>query len=506
MILRNTKDPEILLITEGTYPYVRGGVSSWINQLIQNIPERRFGVIFIGSDPSHYGEPKYTYPDNLVYLETHYIFESSQSNPSATQKRSMKREFIEEIQALHAWISAPEKNSMPASLKDLSFFTKKITYEDFLYSEEAWHYINETYMKHCPDIPFLDYFWTLRSIHTPLWKLADIARTLPDARLIHTPSTGYAGLLSALTSMFRDRPMVLTEHGIYTKERKIDLLTADWITYHKPTLLKEPEEENYIKKMWVNFFERIGRVCYNQANPIISLYHEARQMQVLFGAPEEKTRIIPNGIDVDTFTPLISQNPPSPVITLIGRVVSIKDIKTFIRAMRITVTKIPETQGWIVGPTDENPDYYTECLHMVEALGLEKNVKFLGFRNICDILPQTRLLTLTSISEGMPLVILEGFAAGLPCVATDVGSCRELIEGGLNEEDRNIGAAGAIVPIANPQALSDAYISYIKEDTLWREARERGLRRVKRFYRQESVFRTYDEIYSSLIKKESSET
>jgi len=183
------------------------------------------------------------------------------------------------------------------------------------------------------------------------------------------------------------------------------------------------------------------------------------------------------------------------VITLIGRVVSIKDIKTFLRAMRITINTLPKAEAWIVGPMDEDEEYATECKNMAESLGIQDNIKFLGFQNIKEILPKSGLLTLTSISEGMPLVILEGFAAGVPCVATDVGSCYDLIKGGLSEEDRALGSAGEITGIANPSALASEYIRYLSDDVLWKKAQATGLKRVDRYYRQEIFLNTYKALY-----------
>ena len=120
-----------------------------------------------------------------------------------------------------------------------------------------------------------------------------------------------------------------------------------------------------------------------------------------------------------------------PVLTLVGRVVPIKDVKTFVRALRGVVNRIPEAQGWIAGLEDEDPAHARECRDLVESLGLGAHVKFLGFRDIAEVLPQSGLLVLSSISEALPLVILEAYAAGLSVVVTDVGACRELVEGGV---------------------------------------------------------------------------
>jgi len=489
-------DIDILLIGEGTYPYVKGGVSSWLHQLIRGLPELNFGLVFLGSLPEEYGDIRYELPENLVYLESYYLF-SNDTIPAG--KRMKESDSFEAVESLYEWFKNGG-DDIPDQIRDIGFLTKEITHEHFLHSEQSWEFIREKYQKNCPDIPFLDYFWTVRNIHMPIWILAKIVEKLPPFKIVHSPSTGYAGFLASLASYHTGKPFLLTEHGIYTRERKIDMLSADWVKFQKPALLKQPEEFNYIKRMWVEFFMQIGMLSYHKAKKIYSLFPGARDIQVNFGADKTKTEVIPNGVDVDGLSKCLnhrSKNVPR-VITLLGRVVSIKDIKTFIRAMRIVVNEMEDVEAWVVGPTDEDPLYVEECQNMVETLKLEKNFFFKGFQNIKDILPLTGLLTLTSVSEGMPLTILEGFAAGVPCVATDVGSCRDLIYGGLNEEDLALGHAGIVTQIADPTALSTAYIKLLKDEKAWKSSQKAALERVNRYYREDAFLERYRAIYKEV--------
>src|SRR5699024_10252738 len=101
---------------------------------------------------------------------------------------------------------------------------------------------------------------------------------------------------------------------------------------------------------------------------------------------------------------------------------------------------MPQLQGWIIGPDTEEPEYAQECRDLVASLGMHDSIHFLGMQHIDDYLPQMGLLALSSISEGLPLVMLEAFAAGVPVVSTDVGSCRSLIEG-EDDADKALGHA-----------------------------------------------------------------
>src|SRR5690606_16986525 len=91
----------------------------------------------------------------------------------------------------------------------------------------------------------------------------------------------------------------------------------------------------YREKLLVRILDADDWMCYESAEDIISLFEGNRQRQIQDGAPSEKTHIIPNGITVPRYEPLRARRPADTphVAAFIGRVVSIKDVKTFIRAL-----------------------------------------------------------------------------------------------------------------------------------------------------------------------------
>jgi glycosyltransferase involved in cell wall biosynthesis len=373
----------------------------------------------------------------------------------------------------------------------------KLSQETFLHSEAAWAQIKDNYQRYSTDPSFVDYFWTIRTIHTPLWRLRAIAQTCPKARIYHSVSTGYAGALGVLLKHQNPRPFILSEHGIYVKERKIDLYQAQWIKDNRSIFDQDPSQVSYYRQIWIRFFEHLGYLTYQSANNIVALYEANRQRQLADGAPPERTSNIPNGIDVARFAPLreLRATDGPPVMCLIGRVVPIKDIKTFIRSMRSVVARLPDAQAWIAGPEEEDPDYALECHQLAERLGMGHCVKFLGFQKLTDILPQVSLVVLSSISEALPLVILEGYAAGVPTVSTDVGSCRQLVYG-LPGDDEAIGASGRIVRIADPEALGAAALELLTDPQAWQSASEAAIRRVETYYAQHMMFDRYRDLYT----------
>ena len=91
-------------------------------------------------------------------------------------------------------------------------------------------------------------------------------------------------------------------------------------------------------------------------------------------------------------------------------------------------------------------------------------------------------------------MVLEAWAAGTPVVTSDVGSCRELVEG-FSEEDRQLGTAGEVVAIADPQATSRAILSLLRDPQRWHAAQAVGLERVRRYYTEELMLARYRELY-----------
>lgn len=495
---------DIGLLLEGTYPFVSGGVSSWVNQIIKGFPELSFALVFIGGAREHYGKPRYPLPDNVTHLETHYLMDVK--NAARPRRLNGNPELFSQLAELHEVLRRPGHEHLPELLATLVSelgVAERLDLETFLYSKEAWELISASYSQFCTEPSFVNYFWTVRMMHAPLFKLAEVAKGVPEVRALHSVSTGYAGFLGMLLRFYRKVPFVLSEHGIYTKERKIDLAQAEWIQTPQEIFGSNLDADvSYIRRLWIRFFESLGHTIYNAADPIVSLYEGNRQRQISDGAAPKRTRVIPNGIDLATYAAGRREtvtDPPA-ILALIGRVVPIKDIKTFIRAMRTVCNLMPQAEGWIVGPEDENPEYARECRALVETLGLQQSVKFLGFQRTEEVLRQVGVVVLTSISEALPLVVLEGYAAGVPAVVTDVGACRELIEGG-GPEDRELGSSGCVVPIANPMATARATLKLLQEPAYWAAASKVAKQRVATYYTEQDMFSDYRDIYRQALAK-----
>ncbi|MGF1716736.1 GT4 family glycosyltransferase PelF [Photobacterium chitinilyticum] len=495
-------DVDICLLLEGTYPYVRGGVSSWVHQIISGLPEYTFHLIFLGGHPDFYGEPAYDFPENVVGFEIHYLL-----SPPGNIKPSSRMGKTKLFRVWGHFLSYFEKDKTPIPndlLGEISEFLgqkNRLSLTDFLYSRASWKILTERYLNSAENQSFVDYFWTYRGIYQPLFILSQISQNLPKAKAFHSVSTGYAGFLGALCRQQTNCPFLISEHGIYTKERKIDLAQANWIKdRHSLIDISMHKDMDLTRKTWIRFFEQLGLTAYHQADHIVALFEGNRQRQHTDGAPEHKTQVIVNGINTQRFHAAYELRPTSPplVVGLVGRVVPIKDIKTFIRTIRGAVEEMPELEGWIIGPKEEDPSYVHECELLIESLGLTNNVKILGSQNVAEIMPKLGVMMLTSISEAQPLVLLEAMASGIPCIATEVGACREIIDGAAGE-DAELGSAGVIIPIASPIDGAQAILQVLSDTEAWLKAGDIGKSRVTRYYDEKRMYDAYRSLYEEAI-------
>ncbi|MBA2657876.1 MAG: GT4 family glycosyltransferase PelF [Tatlockia sp.] len=502
-----SKEVDILLFLEGTYPFVKGGVSTWVHEMISNMPQFKFGIVFLGAYKGLYPDLLFDIPENIVHLQIVYLFNKENKDKLASSmpaKLGKHPEALTNIQNLHEIFKKSHgcPKDLCEKLPELVPLLKKdegFDLEHFLHSEEAWDYINEQYEVYSSTPSFIDYFWNVRNMHLPLWQMAELVDQLPRARILHTISTGYAGLLSTMVHQRYGYPLILSEHGLYSKERSIELLQTTMFP-KLDKLIADNKNFNYEHTVWLNFFDSLARTCYTYANPIISLYQSAQDQQIAAGADPAKTRIIPNGVNIPRFAAARrSHNVSIPkIVCFVGRIVRIKDVKTFIRSVAIMTAEDPSIRAWIrdVGNTD--PEYLTECIDYIHLIGQEKHIEFIEEDNMINILAQIGLLILSSVSEGMPLVLLESIAAGVPVLSTAVGSCGEIIEG-KDIDDRAMGKCGAVVPITKANLLAEEALKLLNNPGLWRQAQEVCIKRVEKYYDEKTMVHSYSEIYESFL-------
>lgn len=487
---------DVCLILEGTYPFVSGGVSTWIHQLVGAMPDLRFSIVYISPYPNPHREYKYKIPPNVVDIQDLYLHEVEKDEKPSP--RDMRRAGFAALDKVHEDFIAGSGESFVEGLRWFRGPEGTLNGHDLFRSREAWELFTALYARHGEGVSFLDFFWTFRSIYIPLLKT--VRAPLPKARLYHTVSTGYAGILAATAKALHGTPVLLTEHGVYSHERLLEISQSTWIYSPQRERFRVQRELSFFKRVWLGFFGVMGRITYRHADRIITLYEGNRAKQIVAGAPGEKISIIPNGIDISHYRdiPLKREGEGRRTVAFIGRIVPIKDVKTFLQAAGTVLKTLPDARFLVVGPTDEEPEYTHECRQMSLQLGIEKNVEFMGKRDMEEIYPQVDVVVLTSLSEAQPYVILEASAIGIPAVATDVGACRELLEG-RSPEDKKIGPSGLLTGVSRPEETAAGVVRLLTDPRLWKSMSEAGRNRTMRFYDQSDLVSKYLNLYEQMM-------
>ena len=467
---------KICFILEGSYPYVRGGVSTWVDGYIRALPEHEFVLWTIADQEGRSGKFVYDLPDNVV--KVHENFLSTSLNQKINKNTNIKFS-PNEREAISQMIRSAD----PDWKVILNFFNMQSNKSvEFFLSEEFLFALKDYTKSDFPFAGFKDLFWTVRSMFLPLLYL--IEQPMPEADIYHSPSTGYAGVLAALASIKYNKPFVLTEHGIYTREREEEILRSDWI-------------KSYFKDLWISMFFMFSRLAYTRAHRVTSLYRRASLIQQELGCLPEKCDIVPNGLHLNSFI-TIPEKPKDDWIdiAIIARFAPIKDIKTLIYTFSRLKQEIQNVRLHIIGGIDDE-EYHQECLDLIDYLDI-KDIIIPGTVRTTSYLEKIDFTILTSISEGQPFAVLESMAAKRPVVSTDVGSCRELLEGSVED---TFGPAGICVPPMHQNKMFQALMEMCQSEERRRRMGEAGQKRAMKYFDIDNMISKYLVVYEKAIKQ-----
>lgn len=325
------------------------------------------------------------------------------------------------------------------------------------------------------------------------FDFSDMIEFVPEAKVYHSLSTGFAGLLGLQVKSVRDKPLVLTEHGLYWKEIEfgVDEVECGFKIFKD---IKEKEKVCVERRKYLEIFKGIAKKCYLGADVVTTVcrYNLEQQLSLISDEKnsenlDSKFQVIENFVEPEFFRSMVRKVGSEKVVSFIGRVVPIKDVKTFIRAMPLILKGIDNVKFLIVGDLMQDAEYVDECFELVKELGLVEKVKFTGAVNIADYLKISDVLVLPSVSEGQPFVVLEAMASGVPVVATRVGGVPELVDEGGFE-------CGLLFNVGDYVGLAENVIEILRDESLRKRLSENGVKKARRFT-VERFINGYAEIY-----------
>lgn len=465
---------KICLILEGCYPYVFGGVATWANQYILSKPEHEFVLLTIGAHKRDKGKFVYDIPKNVVQIKEIFLDEVTKIVNGKNNKK-YSGDFLKEIKNLILGKNVKWdiifKNAGDSNWNS----------EQFFHSEEYLKIIEDIASKELRKNGFLEIFYGMKSMLLPLLQL--LSCKIPEADIYHSVSTGYAGIIGSMAEYKMKKPLILTEHGIYPREREEELLAATWI------------EEN-MKKTWINFFYNISKAAYEKATAVTSLFENAKKTQIIIGCNPNKCVVIPNGIHYEKYIDMPDKEKNGHIdIGAFIRFSSIKDVKTLIYSFYEMWCECESARLHIFGAANDK-EYERECLNIIETLDLGEYIHIYGQINPLEYLPKMDFTILTSISEGQPLTVLESFAARRPVVCTNVGCCKELISG----NDDGYGEAGICCTPMDVSGIAKAMKKLCNDEKLRKQCGENGMNRVQSKYTFEKMMKNYFDLYEKELK------
>lgn len=267
-----------------------------------------------------------------------------------------------------------------------------------------------------------------------------------------------------------------------------------------PLILETPHVRESWRRGWKADNFTIDRAAGRFVDRYIAVsYANARYLRDEKGLPERKIHVIQNGTDLGRFNPShlappgmreeIGIGPGDPVMLVAARLEPQKGHKVLLDAMPEVVREFPQARLVCLG----EGVLRQELEEQTRKLGLEANVRFLGFRgNVRDWFALCDFTILPSFYEGLPLVAVESLAAGRTMVATAVDGTPEVI---IN------GRTGITVSPGDPKALAEAICTLLRSPALRQRMAEQGRAHVLEHFSQEKQVSETAAFYLQMLNR-----
>jgi glycosyltransferase involved in cell wall biosynthesis len=489
----------VLLCTEGTYPYVEGGVSTWCDQLLRALDDIDFSVYAVTGnadvrrrfDPpanvrSVIHVPLWGSEEPAVDVAGHLTFADIRRRKRATRPAQVEAEFVPLLRRFVRALQGGDGVDLGDHgrvVHAMWRYFQDYDWKDTWRSPPVWQaFLDEVTRLHrerpedflATEAPSLyDVTTALRWLY---YFLMPLNAPVPEADVVHTTIAAFAGLPGIIAKIERGTPFLVTDHGVWVRERYIAVSAGEFTPFAKRFLML--------------LSSHVSRLNYHWADVVAPVTNFNRRWEIPYGAEPRKIMSIYNGIDPAIFVP--GPKPPEtegrPVIVAAARVFPLKDIETMIRSAAVVRRAVPNVQFRLYGALDADPEYVLRCREVIAELELEETFLFLGHHgNPSELYLEGDVCALSSISEAFPYTVLEAMACSRPVVATDVGGVGEALEG-----------FGLVVPPRDPEAFGAAIVSLLGDDQLRLDLGRQGRAEVLAKYRISTSVDAYRRLYDRL--------
>ncbi|MGH7708002.1 MAG: GT4 family glycosyltransferase PelF [Vulcanimicrobiaceae bacterium] len=471
-------------MTEGTYPYVRGGVSTWCHELVCGLPEIEFVVFALTGEPS--GRVEYALPPNVsrlisVPLYGHgglreYNGRDLGGGPRRRSSPALRERAVPLFQTLLRQVMLGMERAAPEELLDaivgLYGYFREHDYDWTMRQPEIWETAIAHFRAQQWHARFMSSLEAIELVRALYRYLLPLAIEVPDCDVVHSSVSGLCGTTAVVAKRALGIPVLLTEHGIYLRERVLELARSGI-----------PFSDRAVKK---NLFSSIARATYSVSDVIAPVCSYNTQWERFYGVPAGRIEVVYNGVDQARFDDR-DRSPDVPTVCAVIRIDPLKDVPTLISSATTVRKKIPNVRYKIWGPAPDR-EYEGLCKRLIRELGLEATVELMGpTSDAASAYANSHVVALSSISEGFPYSVIEAMMCAKPVVATDVGGVREAVD-----------RFGVVVPPKRPERLGAAIAELLAEPTRARELGKRARAFALERFTQARFLGNYRELYERL--------
>jgi polysaccharide biosynthesis protein PelF len=470
-----SRRPSVLMVTEGTYPYAVGGVSSWCDLIVRGIPELEWLLLpLVGSKMP--AQPVFDLPANARLVRRLELWSPElpprrfgRASPGATELPAiLARELL-------AW--EPDDERLLAALvrcrreptQIRPAFRSRAGWSSFL--DGLAHIRAERTADALPP-PRLDVVDAARLYQTLYWVARTAATETPPCDVLLVTAAGWAAIPALVHRALFGTPLVVAEHGVYVREAYLDAVRR------LPTAPARFAATRLARGL--------ARAAYASSDVVCPVTDANARWEQGLGVEPRRIRVIYNGVRVP--------GPPSPppgrnTVVSVGRIDPLKDVHTMLRVSREVLERFPGTRFLHYGPVTPGQEAYgRSCHELHERLGLRERFVFMGpTSDPHGAVRDADIVLMTSISEGLPLAALEAMAQGRPVVSTAVGGVPDMLHG-----------AGLLAPACDVHRLAAAVCLLLRDPDLACRLGERGYERVATRFTEEGCVGGYRNLLAEL--------
>jgi glycosyltransferase involved in cell wall biosynthesis len=463
--------PRVLLTTEGTYPYAVGGVSAWCDLLVRNIDEIEWCVLPIIA--AHGRPPVFDVPGHArlvgpIELWSEVLPRGGRGRQAGTAGADVPRVLVETLVGWDGDLRELVRALMwcrrnPAGVRRL--FRSRSGWETFVAGLRS---VLDERVPEAGVPPRVDLVEAARLYQILYWIARTAATSTPRCDVLHVTAAGWAAIPALVDKALHGTPFVLTEHGVYVREAYLAATRAD-----------ASPGTRFIS---TRLARGLTRAAYDGADVVSPVTDANAFWEVGLGIDPGKIHVVYNGL---RSAPGSVPPPGTKTVVSVGRIDPLKDIHTMLRVADETLRRVPDARFIHYGPiTDGEETYARSCLELHRQLGLGDRFRFAGRTDDPEAAVRAAdVVLMTSISEGLPMAILEAMGQGRPVVATGVGGVPDVVKG-----------CGVVTRPGDVHGLALAVVALLRDPQLAWTLGQRGHRRLNRIFDEASCIEGYREL------------